>query len=176
MTFGFETHKSIANNYMGSFHATEHLIYQGYKRIAHVTSSPYLSITKERLEGYKKAILEAGLTINPEYIVESNIDEMKSSLEKLFTLEKRPTALFAGNDRVFLIVMEFLREKRFILGKDIDIIVFDNIPFANLVDKPISFIVQPATDMGRKASELLFEQINKVEREPAVYVFPSQLI
>jgi LacI family transcriptional regulator len=51
-----ETHKVTANNYLGAFQATEHLIYQGFKKIAHVTSAPYLSITIERLQGYKEAL------------------------------------------------------------------------------------------------------------------------
>lgn len=166
----------VTDNANSTCNAIKRLIAKGHEHIAFVVQPLTVSTRKSRLEGYKKAILEAGLTVNPEYIVESDIDEMKSKLEKLFALEKRPTALFAGNDRVFLIVMEFLKEKSMILGKDIDLVVFDNIPFANLVDKPISFIVQPATEMGRKAAELLFEQINKVEREPSEYVFPSLLL
>src|SRR4051812_49412594 len=46
-----DTHKVVANNHLGAFHATEHLIYQGFKRIAHITNSPYLSISTERLDG-----------------------------------------------------------------------------------------------------------------------------
>src|SRR5674476_76974 len=51
-----ETHKVCADNRLGALHATEHLIYQGFKKIAHITNSPYLSITKERLQGYKEAL------------------------------------------------------------------------------------------------------------------------
>src|SRR6188768_419642 len=51
-----ETHKVVADNYQGAFAATEHLIMEGFKKIAHITNSPYLSITKERLEGYRKAL------------------------------------------------------------------------------------------------------------------------
>src|SRR3954470_4570332 len=48
VTNEIDTHKAVANNYLGAFHATEHLIYEGYERIAHISSSPTLSITKER--------------------------------------------------------------------------------------------------------------------------------
>src|SRR5687768_1641305 len=61
ITDEIQTHKVTANNYNGAFVATEHLITQGYKHIAHVTSSPFLSITKERLEGYKAALQKHGL-------------------------------------------------------------------------------------------------------------------
>src|ERR1051325_9807343 len=56
VTNEIQTHKVGANNYMGAFRATEHLIEQGYKKIAHITSSSYLSITRERLEGYRAAL------------------------------------------------------------------------------------------------------------------------
>src|SRR5882762_2604005 len=54
------THQVIANNYKGAYEATLHLIQQGCQRIAHVTSSASLSITRERLEGYKQALKDAG--------------------------------------------------------------------------------------------------------------------
>lgn len=56
ITDEINTHKVTANNHLGALHATEHLIFQGYKKIAHITGSPYLSITKERLGGYKEAL------------------------------------------------------------------------------------------------------------------------
>lgn len=56
VTHEIQTHKVVANNHLGALHATEHLIFQDYKRIAHITSSPHLSITKERLAGYKEAL------------------------------------------------------------------------------------------------------------------------
>src|SRR5215213_1529151 len=59
-----ETHKVVANNYLGALHATEHLIFQGFKKIAHITNSPYLSIAIERLEGYKEALKRHDLPYN----------------------------------------------------------------------------------------------------------------
>ncbi len=101
---------------------------------------------------------------------------MKHKLEALFSSQDRPTALFAGNDRVFLKVVEFLKEKGLKVGRDVELIVFDNIPFAHLSETPISFIVQPAAEMGQKAAELLFDQINKSEREPEEFVFSSRMV
>jgi LacI family kdg operon repressor len=165
----------ITDNLESTYKAIQHFIEKGHQNIAFAVQPLTVSTRKDRLMGYQKALLDAGLTINPDLIVEANIDEIKSKLEKLFLLEEKPTALFAGNDRVFLAVVEFLKEKGIKLGKDIDLIVFDNIPFAHLVDTPISYIVQPASEMGNKAAELLFDQINKVERAPEEFVFPSRM-
>src|SRR5882757_5572568 len=62
------THRVVANNYKGAYEATQHLIQQGYQRIAHVTSSDSLSNTRERLEGYKQALKDAGRQPDDRYI------------------------------------------------------------------------------------------------------------
>jgi LacI family transcriptional regulator, kdg operon repressor len=165
----------ITDNKESTNKAIQHYIEKGHQNIAFAVQPLIVSTRTDRLAGYKKALLDAGLPINPDLIVEANIGEMKSKLEKLFSLAEKPTALFAGNDRVFLAVVEFLKEKGIKLGQDIELIVFDNIPYAHLVDTPISFIVQPASEMGKKAAELLFDQINKVGRAPEEFVFPSRM-
>lgn len=171
-----EAFSVLTDNVMSTYKAIKTFIEKGHRNIAFAVQPLTVSTRKDRLEGYKKAMTDSGLPLNDDYIIESSIDDMKDKLEGLFSLEERPTALFAGNDRVFLKVVEFLKEKGLKVGEDVDLIVFDNIPFVHLVEKPISFIVQPATEMGRKAAELLFDQINKVEREPEKFVFPSQMV
>ena len=56
VTSEINTHKVCADNFKGAYDATEHLINNGFKRIGHITSAPYLSISMERLEGYKEAL------------------------------------------------------------------------------------------------------------------------
>src|SRR4029078_7812927 len=68
VTNEIETDTVTANNYLCASHATEHLIYEGYKKIAHITSPPYLSITKERLEGYKDALPNHNIAFNESFV------------------------------------------------------------------------------------------------------------
>src|SRR5258708_6634506 len=68
ITDEIDTHKVIADNFKGAYEATRHLLEQGFRRIAHITSSSSLSITLERLEGYKKALADAGLSVDERYI------------------------------------------------------------------------------------------------------------
>jgi LacI family kdg operon repressor len=166
----------ITDNAESTYKAIMHLIEEGHRQIAFAVQPLTVSTRKERLEGYKQALLDAGLEINPDYILEATIPEMKRKLEKLFSLEEKPTALFAGNDRVFLAAMGFFKEKDLKLGKEIELIVFDNIPFAHLMEAPISFVIQPAYDMGKKAAELLYKQIHHAEMAPEEFVFPSRLV
>jgi LacI family kdg operon repressor len=166
----------ITNNTDATYKAVQHFIEKGHQNIAFVVQPLTVSTRIDRLAGYKKALTDADLEVNPDFIIEASIPEMKSKLEQLFSLEVKPTTLFAGNDRVLLAVLEFLKEKGIKLGNELELIVFDNIPFAHLLEAPISFIIQPATDMGKKAAELLFEQINKENIHPEVFVFPSRIL
>jgi LacI family transcriptional regulator, kdg operon repressor len=165
----------ITDNTESTYNAIRHFIENGHKNIAFVVQPLIVSTRKDRLIGYKQAIVDAGLKINRNLIIEAQITDIGDRLEKLFLLEERPTALFAANDRVFLATVEFLKKKGMKPGRDIELIVFDNIPFAHLLETPISFIIQPASEMGKKAAELLFEQINKGETTPEEFIFPSKI-
>ncbi|ULT57544.1 substrate-binding domain-containing protein [Neobacillus drentensis] len=166
----------VTDNRESTFRAIQQFVANGHQRIAFAVQPLMVSTRKERFEGYQQAMKAANLEINPNYVIESDIPGMSSKLERLFSLEERPTAIFAGNDRVFLEVVKCLRAKGLKIGEDIELVVFDNIPFAQVVETPITFIVQPATEMGTKAAELLFEQINKVDRASEEFVFPSKLV
>jgi len=68
VTDELETHNVIADNFKGAYDATKHLIDGGYRKIAHVTSSPNVSITAERLKGYKLALEENNIPVDEKYI------------------------------------------------------------------------------------------------------------
>lgn len=163
----------VTDNEESTYKAITDFIKKGHKNIAFVVQPLTISTRQGRFAGYQKALADAGIKMNPDLVVESDLPGMASKLERLFSLPEKPTALFAGNDRVFLVVMEFLKDKGIKLGVDLDLVVFDNIPFKQLLESPVSFINQPALEMGEKAAELLLEQINKVERKPQEFVFPS---
>lgn len=172
-----EAFSIVTDNQEATYKAIQSFVAKGHRKIAFAVQPLTVSTRKARFEGYKKAMADAGLEINPQYVVESAITEMKGKLDKLFSMEEKPTAIFAGNDRVFLEVMKSLKDNGLKIGQDIELVVFDNVPFADLLEaSPISFITQPAFEMGSKAAELLFEQINKVERTPKEFVFPSRIL
>ena len=162
ITDEIETHKSIANNYMGSFHATEHLIYQGYKRIAHVTSSPYLSITKERLEGYKDALAKHNVVFNEslvKYIYHGGmiVSEVEEEIHSLFKGKTKPDAVFTAGDRITTVCYGIL--KRMKQKKEVGFTGFTNTNLADLFSPSLTVIRQPAFEIGQTATEFLIQII-----------------
>ena len=162
ITDEIETHKSIANNYLGSFHATEHLIYQGYKRIAHVTSSPYLSITKERLEGYKDALAKHNVVFNEALVKYINhggmiVSEVEEEINSLFKGKMKPDAVFTAGDRITTVCYGIL--KRMKQKKDVGFTGFTNTNLADLFSPSLTVIRQPAFEIGQTATEFLIQII-----------------
>src|SRR5690606_35817646 len=94
----FDTHKVIVNNQQGAYDATQHLIKLGKKRVAHLTNSKSLSITKDRLEGYKKALMANHIDFDPNLIKYCqygglHLDEIEKSIEEL---------ILVGFDAIFI--------------------------------------------------------------------------
>lgn len=162
ITDEIETHKVTANNYNGAFSATEHLIAQGFRNIAHITSSPFLSITKERLEGYKAALEKANLPYN-ESLVKHCLHggmiakEVEEVLKELSENDPKPDAYFAAGDRLTIVCYGILKKMK--LQKDRGYIGFTNSGVADLFSPSLTTIRQPASEIGQSAIEMLIQII-----------------
>lgn len=171
-----ETYTVVANNYLGSFHATEHLIYQGFKKIAHITSSPYLSITKERLEGYKDALEKHNLPFNESLVKYCNhggmiLSEIEEGINSLFKSKAKPDAIFAAGDRLTIVCFGIL--KRMKQKKEVGFIGFTNTQVGDLFSPTLTVIRQPAFEIGQTAIEFLIQMI---ESKRPVTAFENKVL
>lgn len=162
VTAEIETHRVIANNYQGAFHATEHLIYQGYKKIAHITSSPSLSITKERLEGYKAALEKHNLPFAEnlvKYCYHGGmiVQEVEDALNELYKGKTKPDAIFTAGDRLTIVCFGTL--KRMKQKREAGFTGFTNTQVGDLFSPPLTVVRQPAFEIGQTAIELLIQMI-----------------
>jgi LacI family transcriptional regulator len=163
ITDEIDTHKVTANNYLGAFHATEHLIYQDYKKIAHITSSPFLSITKERLTGYREALEKHKIPVNEGLIKYCNhggmiVEEVEEALNALFKAKVKPDAIFTAGDRLTTAcfsVLKRMKHKKYEVG----FTGFTNTQVGDLFSPALTVIRQPAFEIGQNATELLFQII-----------------
>jgi LacI family transcriptional regulator len=177
VTNEIDTHKVVANNYLGAFHATEHLILQGFKKIAHITSSPYLSITKERLDGYKAALSKHNLPFKEELVVYCShggmiLAEVDEGLNSLFKSKAKPDAIFTAVDRLTTTCFSII--KRMTLKKnEVGFAGFTNTPLADLFSPPLTVIQQPAFEIGQAATEFLIQMI---ESKKPVTVFENKIL
>ncbi len=171
------THTVTANNYWGSYHGTEHLIFQGFKQIAHITNSSFLSITKERLNGYKDALKKHNLPFDEKLIKYCNHggmieEEVEDAVKNLFSGKNKPDAIFAASDRLTTVCLKVIKgfKKK---GNDIGFIGFSNTNYAELLTPSVTVVKQKAFEMGQAAIELLFQLI---ESKRPVTTFENKIV
>jgi LacI family transcriptional regulator len=162
VTDEIETHKVIANNYNGAFAATEHLIAQGFQHIAHITSSPFLSITRERLQGYKAALAKHNIPFE-ESLVKHCLHggmiakEAEDAITELNKGKLKPDAFFTAGDRLTIVCYGIL--KRMKQKKEAGFLGFSNTQVGDLFSPALSIVRQPAFEIGQSAIELLIQVI-----------------
>jgi len=166
----------LTNNTQASYEAIQLFVQNGHRNIAILTQPLTISTRKERIQGYKMALAENNIAIKEEYIISTDIQDVKNQLFKLFQKENPPTAILAGNDLVFLETISFLQENQISVPEQVSLIVFDNFPFAHLSHPPVTIIAQPAFDMGAKAAELLLNQMNNKDYQKETIVYPSNMM
>ncbi|WP_432713139.1 LacI family DNA-binding transcriptional regulator [Pedobacter sp.] len=173
-----ETHKIVANNEKGAFDATEHLIIQGYRKIAHLTSSDHLSISIERLQGYKKALEKHGIPFNEAYLKHCPhggmfYEEMEDAIKELMNMQDRPDAIFVAGDRLSLGCLMVFKNLNIKIPTDIAITGFSNAEVLGLLTPPLTAVRQPAYEIGQIATEKL---LNLIESKYPVSEFEHMVL
>ncbi|MGK2862227.1 MAG: LacI family DNA-binding transcriptional regulator [Chitinophagaceae bacterium] len=164
ITEEINTHRVVIDNFKGANDAITHLINNGYRNIAALAGSEFLSITTERLAGYKEALLANDFKVNEDYIhhcfyggmVFTEIEEV---VNKLFSLKQKPDAIFTTSDSLTTGCLKTLSRRGLKVPDDIAIAGFSNTDLAELINPPLTLIRQPAEEMGRAATELLLQLI-----------------
>jgi len=164
ITEEMQTHKVIANNFNGAYQATEHLIKAGFRRIAHVTIASHLSITKERLAGYKSALADHQLPYDEamvRYCTYGGLiySETEQAVDALLGLKKRPDAIVAASDKLSTGCLTALAKRNIRVPEEIGIVGFTNSVMTDIFHPPLSSVRQPAFEMGQVAMELLIQII-----------------
>lgn len=159
-------HQVVADNFAGAYQLTNHLINEGYKCIAHISSAPHLSITKERLAGYKRALWEHAIPYSPEYVKftkngGASAEENATAFRRLLAMDPKPDAIITGSDRLTLHTFSNAINNGYKVPQDIAIGGFANLKVSNLIPPSLTCVHQPAYEMGKAAAEMLIQLIGQ---------------
>ncbi|WP_341227525.1 LacI family DNA-binding transcriptional regulator [uncultured Arcticibacterium sp.] len=165
---GVKANKVVANNFQGAFDATEHLIKTGRKRIGHITSPPILSITQERLAGYKAALEKYNIPFNENLVkfMEFDYSIIAETIKKLIK-EENPDALFTASDRLALSCYDAIKSLNVKIPEEVAVVGFTNLKVANLLSPSMTTVTQPAFDLGAEAVNILIDNIEGNKRDMA---------
>lgn len=160
--------------------AVHHLVTMGHKRIGFVSGPSNLVVSIDRLEGYKRALRENGLTWRPEWVIEGELLQNSGyrSLSFFMNQPDRPTALVVYDDLVALGVIRALNKLEMKVPDDLALVSFNNIPLAELSIPPISSVDIGIYHLGDTATQLFIQNMQRSEHHggPKRFIIPHELI
>ncbi len=158
--------------------ATEHLIEQGCRRIAHLRG-PDIPTGLGRYEGYRRALARHGLRAPSGYVVRAQHNDAAGyeAMRRLLHLKPPPDGVFCYNDPVAAGAIRAVLEAGLRVPEDVAIIGSGNVHYSDLLRVPLSTIDQNSTLIGQKAAELLLELIeSKKTAKPKQVLIPPRLV
>lgn len=165
-----------ADNIKGAYEMTEYLIKRGHRRIA-ITASTLISTERDRLEGYKKALLDYDIPIdenliftNPGPFAEGRYIKIA---EKIYKSNLKISAVFAGHDRIALVFYKVAQKLGVSIPKDISIVGYDDLDFTTV---SLTTMHQPIYEMGQESMKLIRARIKGNLSEPQKIVLNSYIV
>jgi LacI family transcriptional regulator len=143
----------------GAFTAASHLIGKGHRRIAFINGEPWMDACADRLKGYRQALATADIPFDPGLVRNGDwlpLSGYQHALD-LLRADPRPTALFCANDLMGVGAVEAVLEMGLRVPDDVSVMGYDDHELSRYTHPPLSSLVLPNYDMGRRAAEMLID-------------------
>jgi len=169
----------------GTKEAVDFLLKKGHRIIGMINGPETLLACQERLEGYLQAIKKNRLKFDPLLIVSSNLTTQNTydAIKQLLSLKRKPTAIVTFNDYVALDAIQYAKQAKLKINKDICFVSYANLPLIHYMESsPLASVEQYPYLQGQKATETLLELISGKEQQDGndiVYykiILESQLV
>lgn len=149
------------NNFEGGQTATRHLVEVGRRRIAVLNGQLEFGCNRDRLEGFKTALKEAGLQFESRHAVTGYFTEESgaSGMNRLLETDPKIDAVFAANDLMAFGAMRALRNAGRRIPEDVAVVGFDDIPASAITHPPLTTVRQPLYEMGRTAATMVMAAV-----------------
>jgi DNA-binding LacI/PurR family transcriptional regulator len=166
------------DNFRATKEVTEYLIQLGHDHIAFVGGNLNLVVTVERLLGYEKALREAGIMLNDDYIVHEEFlrEGGQEAVRELLSLNVPPTALVVADDLMALGVLNTLDELGIRVPEDISIISFNNVLVTEMSRPPLTSVDINIFDLGFEAARSLIQKIENPKEPTKRIIIPHQIV
>ncbi len=157
--------KVVVNDFEGSFLAVEHLILNGYERIAHLGGPLNLLVSRERLRGYRAAMEKYGKSVEENMVIQGMFSQQKARIygKYLLDLENRPDAIFAVNDSSAIEIMLMALEKGIRIPDELGVVGFSDNPESAYIGPGLTTIRQPTNAIGKTSAQWVLQLIESEE-------------
>lgn len=156
-----ESTSVIIDNVQCGYMATKHLIEQGCRRIAHITSPLQHTIYSDRYKGYRDALNEHKIRVDEKWLVIAGPTEEESgeAAKKILALKPLPDGVFITDDLAAAVVMRHLLDKGIRVPQDIAVVGFNNDVIGKLINPTLSTVNYPGKEMGEAAAKILINRL-----------------
>ncbi len=148
-------------NIEGGRTATHHLVALGRRWIAMLNGPLDYGCNRDRLEGYRLALQQAGIRFDPRLVANGDFAERGGASAMATLLESAPRldAVFAANDLMAFGAMRALRNAGRRVPDDVAVVGFDDLPASALTQPPLTTVRQPLYEMGRTAATMVMSAV-----------------
>ncbi|MDQ5823186.1 MAG: LacI family transcriptional regulator [Chloroflexota bacterium] len=153
-----------------------YLLRVGHRRVATIAGPTNMIAGSDRLEGYRLALRNRGMTPDPALIVEADFTEEGGYVAMQRLLPQAPNAVFVASDAMAIGAMRALRDAGLRVPDDIAIAGFDDIPMAARTEPTLTTVRQPIQRMGSLAAETLIDMISHPHPQPRRIILPTELV
>ncbi|WP_335870029.1 LacI family DNA-binding transcriptional regulator [Bacillus sp. 2205SS5-2] len=166
------------DNFRAAKEVTQYLLRLGHDRIAFIGGDINLVVTIERLLGYEKALREAGIPLQEEYIIQQEFlkEGGQEAVRYLMKLNAPPTALVVADDLMALGVVNTLTELQIMVPKDLSIISFNNDMLSEMSRPPLTSMDINIFDLGYQAAKTLIQMVENKNEPVKRIIVPHKLI
>ena len=175
---GTDLYSVDVDNRLAAQTAVKYLLKLGHTRIACITNAPQnYSAAFDRILGYQDALLSAGIKFDDRLVRYADFDPQSGYKQMKSLLPGRVfTAVFVASDNVAIGAKSALREAGLRVPEDISMIGFDDIPWAQFSDPPLTTIRLPAQELARTACTVLMGLLQGEEPASKRQVLGTELI
>lgn len=154
----------IIDNAKCGYIATEHLIQQGCKRIAHITSNLRRNVYSQRFRGFRDALFDNKISFDESLLVIADLSEKAAieSAKKILQMDPLPDGIFVTNDFVAAVVMRTLKQHDIRIPDDIAVVGFNNDTIGTLIEPALTTINYPGEMMGEIAARNLINHLKGI--------------
>jgi LacI family fructose operon transcriptional repressor len=165
----------LLDNVSAAYELTSHLIENGYRSIAGLFGNASTT-GKDRQLGFQNALEKHGLHSAAVHFIEPRIKHGYEMTRSLLAQAEHPDAIFTSNSLLTAGAFQAIRDCGLAVPGEVALVGFDETTWGALVDPPITVIAQPTEEIGRTATELLFQRINEPERTTKTVILKGKLL
>ena len=160
---GLEGDWVVVDSEDGAYALTSHLLANGHRRIAVLRAMLTASTLEKRIDGYRRALGEAGIPFDPSLVItcRHSIEDAHQAGLRILDSKDRPSAVFCTNNYMTLGMVQAITDRGLRCPQDIAVVGFDDFAWAASFSPRLTALAQPAYALGQEAADILMKRIGQ---------------